>query len=76
MRGHVLPDVTKTSEFAFGKEVPVSESAKNLLYPEDHPEDVDPEVLAQYRRTHLDFAPGVHCRSFYGNSHSLHAYFD
>lgn len=58
LRGHQLPETTKTENFAFGIPSKCEISTKDLLYPHHgHFEERVPHA-AQYKKTHGNFEPG------------------
>eukprot|EP00760_Papus_ankaliazontas_P016891 PhM_4_TR16921/c0_g1_i1/m.30003 len=58
-RGHVLPAIVETRDFAFGVPTNTSENAKTVIYPSALQDEIQAkDDHAKYVRTHGDFDPG------------------
>eukprot|EP00698_Gefionella_okellyi_P019752 TRINITY_DN6101_c0_g1_i1.p1 TRINITY_DN6101_c0_g1~~TRINITY_DN6101_c0_g1_i1.p1 ORF type:complete len:432 (+),score=90.04 TRINITY_DN6101_c0_g1_i1:66-1361(+) len=63
--GHTLPAKYQDEQFRFGSTGSTSVSAKELLFPEDRPEEDDAVAREMYKRTHNSYDPGEQKRLNY-----------
>ena len=65
IRGHVLPDRTQDSSFAFGKPAVATAGAKDALYPVESENDEEGKPHDMYLKSHGSYNPGEQKRRGY-----------